>query len=177
MLTDIMADKIRDLSNKLENVELENRDDVKEFVKNYTTLIYDYQMVGLIYDYYTDDIEVLKENRIRLRGIQELVHDRQVLLAAFPDLKTKIENVIVSGDAEEGYKVFRRMRYEGTNTGHTPYGPPTGRKLGNDCLGLSMFYLNKVNGKWKITHEMDMRSAELMKDVMTNKEVMTNKDN
>lgn len=167
MLANINADKIRDLSKKIENVELNERTDVIEFVKNYTMLTYDYQMVGLIYDYYKEDVEVLKENRIRLKGLDQLVHDRQVLLAAFPNIKTKIENVIVSGNVEEGYKVFRRMKYEGTNTGYSPYGPPTGKRLGNACLGLSMFYLNKIDGKWKITYEMDMRSEEWMGKIMT----------
>ncbi|MFD9628328.1 ester cyclase [Peribacillus muralis] len=169
MVTNTLADQIKDYSKKIKNIELIGKSETVEFVKNYTALTYDYQMVGMIYDYYKEDVEVLKENRIRLRGIDELVHDRQVLLAAFPDLRTKIENIIVSGDEEKGYKVFRRMRYEGTNTGYSPYGPPTGKELGNECLGLSMFYLNKLDGKWKITYEMDMRSAEWMKEVMTNK--------
>lgn len=166
MLTDIKADKIKELSKKIESVELKSKSDVVEFVKNYTTLTYDYQMIGLVYDYYKQDVEVLKENRIRLRGVEALVHDRQILLAAFPDLKTKIENIIVAGNSEEGYKVFRRMRYKGTNTGYSKYGAPTGKSLGNSCLGLSMFYLNKIQGDWKITYEMDMRSAELMDEVM-----------
>lgn len=167
MLTNMLADEIKDCSQKIKDIELREKADVVEFVKSYTTMTYDYQMVGCIYDYYKEDVEVLKENRIRLKGIDELVHDRQILLAAFPDLKTKIENIIVSGDEEKGYKVFRRMRYEGTNTGYSPYGPPTGKELGDKCLGLSMFYLNKLDGKWKITYEMDMRSSEWMKEIMT----------
>ncbi|MGE7609806.1 ester cyclase [Peribacillus frigoritolerans] len=169
MLTNTLADEIKEHLKKVENIVLKGKPEVVEFVRSYTALIYDYKMVGLIYDYYKENVEVLQENRLRLRGIDALVHDKQVLLAAFPNLKTKIENVIVSGDEEEGYKVFRRMRYEGTNTGYSPYGPPTGKELGNECLGLSMFYLNKVDGKWKITFEMDMKSAEWMKEVMTNK--------
>jgi hypothetical protein len=168
MLADINADKIKALSETIKNIDLKDKSDVKEFVKNYTALIYNHQMVGLIYDFYEENVEVLKENRIRLKGIESVVQDKQVLLAAFPDLKVKIENIIVSEDGEGGFKIFRRMRYEGTNIGYTKFGPPTGKSLGNECLGLSMFYMNKKNGSWKITHEMDMRSTEWMEKTMKN---------
>jgi len=168
MLADINADKIKALSEAVKNIDLKDKSDVKEFVKNYTALIYDHQMIGLIYDYYQENVEILKEDRIRLKGIEAVVQDKQELLAAFPDLKVKIENIIVSGDAENGYKIFRRMRYEGTNSGYTKYGPPTGKSLGNACLGLSMFYMDKKSGQWQITHEMDMRSIEWMEKAMTN---------
>lgn len=168
MLADICADKIKELLQAIKNIDLKEKSDVKQFVRDYTTLIYDYQMVGLIYDYYKEDVEVLKENRVRLKGVEAVVKDRQVLLAAFPDLKTKIENIIVSGNAQDGWKIFRRMRYKGTNNGYSEFGPPTGKKMGNNCLGLSMFYMRKLNNRWKITHEMDMRSAEWMQEIMAN---------
>jgi ketosteroid isomerase-like protein len=168
MLADINADKIKELSEAIKNIDLKDKSDVKEFVKNYTALIYNHQMDGLIYDFYEENVEVLKENRIRLKGIEAVVQDKQVLLAAFPDLKVKIENIIVSEDGDDGFKIFRRMRYEGTNSGYTKFGPPTGKSLGNSCLGLSMFYMDKKSGSWKITHEMDMRSAEWMEKTMTN---------
>ena len=166
MLADINTDKIKELLEAIKNIDLKDKSDVKAFVKNYTALIFNHQMVGLIYDYYQENVEVLKENRVRLKGIEAVVQDKQVLLAAFPDLKVKIENIIVSKDGEGGFKVFRRMRYEGTNSGHTKFGPPTGKSLGNACLGLSMFYMDKKSGSWKITHEMDMRSTEWMEKTM-----------
>ena len=168
MLADINADKIKELSETIKNIDLKDKSDVKAFVTNYTALIYNHQMVGLIYDFYDENIEILKENRIRLKGIEAVVQDKQVLLAAFPDLKVKIENIIVSEDGNGGFKIFRRMRYEGTNSGYTKFGTPTENSLGNACLGLSMFYMDKKSGNWKITHEMDMRSTEWMEKTMRN---------
>ena len=167
MLADINADEIKELMKDMENVDLKTKEDVKRFVTSFTKLTYDHMMFGLMIDFYEKDVEVLKENRNRIKGIEAVVYDRQVLKAAFPNLTTKIGNLIVTGNAEDGYKIFRRMRYEGDNTGASQYGPATGKSLGKSCLGLSMFYMKKINGSWKITHEMDMRSAEWMKQVMT----------
>ena len=167
MLADINSDKIKELLKDMENVDLKTKEDVRNFVTSFTKLTYDFLMFGLIYDFYEEDVEVLKENRVRIKGIEEVVIDRQELLAAFPNLTTRIEKIIVSGNAEDGYKIFRRMFYEGKNTGASCFGPPTGKLLGSACLGLSMFYMKKYNGMWKITHEMDMRSAEWIQKTMT----------
>ena len=166
MLADIKADRIKELTAAVKEADLTDVSQVKAFVRSFTTLVYDFQMVGYIYDFYREDVEILRENRIRLKGVDAVVRDRQELLAAFPDLTTRIDNIIVSGSTERGYKIFRRMRYEGSNSGHSRFGPPTGKSLGNACLGLTMFYLAKKSGKWQITHEMDMRSAEWMEQTM-----------
>lgn len=156
---DIYHDEIIKLCDTIEGLELNTRDDVETFVRCFTSLTYDYCMFGLMYDYYVADCEVLRENAVRLRGAEEIIRDRQALLAAFPDLKTRIERVIVSPDANGGWRVFRRMYYTGTNTGPNQYGPATGRELGDKNLALSMFYLSKIDGKWRITYEMDMRTV------------------
>lgn len=156
---DIYHDEIMKLCGEIERLELNNRDDVEHFVRNFTRLTYDYCMFGLMYDYYVFDVEVLRENALRLHGVEEVVTDRQALLAAFPNLKTHVEHVIVSPDGKGGWRVFRRMYLSGTNTGPSCHGPATGRDLGDRNLALSMFYLSKIDGQWKITHEMDMRKV------------------
>lgn len=154
---DQMHDEIMALCADIEQPVLETRDDVERFVRSFTKLTYDHCMFGLLYDYYLYDVEVLRENAVRLRGVERVIADRQALLAAFPDLKTKIEHVIVSPDNNGGWRVFRRMYFSGTNTGPSVFGPATGRSLGERNLTLSMFYLSKIDGQWKITHEMEMR--------------------
>jgi predicted ester cyclase len=166
MIADINMDRIEELSEAIEAIELKNVKEVEAFVRNYTTLIWDYKMIGKIYDYYQPDIEVIREDRILIKGVDKVVEDVTILLAAFPDMKVDIENVIVSGNQEEGYKIFRRMRYKGTNKGYSRFGPPTGKSLGNNCLALSMFYLKKIDGAWKITSEMDMRSTEWIEETL-----------
>lgn len=154
---DQLHDEIMELCTDIENPSLENRDDVERFVRSFTKLTYDYCMFGLLYDYYVYNVEVLRENAVRLRGVESVIADRQALLAAFPDLKTRIEHVIVSPDKNGGWRVFRRMYFSGTHTGPSAFGAPTGRSLGDRNLTLSMFYLSKIDGKWQIAFEMEMR--------------------
>lgn len=156
---DTYHDEIMALCAEIENPELVDRDAVERFVRSYTKLTYDYCMFGLMYDYYVSDIEVLRENAVRLHGVDAVVTDRQALLAAFPNLKTNVEHVIVSPDETGGWRIFRRMYLSGQNTGPSAHGPATGRDLGDRNLALSMFYMSKIDGRWRITYEMDMRKV------------------
>ncbi len=156
---DILHDEIMELCGSIENLELNNRDEVEAFVRAFTKLTYDHCMFGLMHDYYLHDVEVLRENALRLRGVEAVIADRQALLAAYPDLKTDVQKVIVSPDGKGGYRVFRRMYLSGTNTGPSSKGMATGEELGDNSLALSMFYLSKVDEQWRITYEMDMRTT------------------
>ncbi len=155
---DILHDEIMELCQSIQEVTLDNRDQVETFVRNFTKLTYDHCMFGLMHDHYLYDCEVLRENCRRLGGVEEIIADRQALLAAYPDLKTKVEQVIVAPDGKGGYKIFRRMYFTGTNTGPSKAGAATGEELENS-LALTMFYLSKIDGQWRITYEMDMRST------------------
>ena len=61
----VMEEKIKELSETIKNIDLKDKSDVKAFVTNYTALIYNHQMVGLIYDFYDENIEILKETTTR----------------------------------------------------------------------------------------------------------------
>ena len=152
---DLYHDEILALCGELEGLDLQTRDDVERFVRALTKLTYDHCMFGLLYDYYSYDVEVLRENARRLHGVEEVVVDRQALLAAFPDLKTRVEHVIVAPGQAGGWRVFRRMYLSGTNTGPSWKGPATFRSLGEQ--NLTLFYIAKEEGTWKVTHEMEMR--------------------
>ena len=162
MLTDMHADKIKELSATLKSLTMKDRDEVELFIRNFKALVFDYKMIGLLYDYYTEDICVIRENRETLDGIDALIKDTTELLGAFPDMTVNMESIIINGSEKEGYKAFCRTRYQGTNLGHSPYGPPTGKSLGNGCMGLSMFNMKKIDGQWKIYDEMNMISMELI---------------
>lgn len=166
MLTDKYSDDIKIKTDLLNSLNIETEQDVKEFIETYMKLVYDYKMVGLLYDYYTEDIEYQKENRVMIKGIDALVMDTLELLSAFPDLKVEVDNLIVN-KTEEGFKIWRRMTYRGTNTNHTKYGEPTGKSLGDGCMGLSMIFMKKVGNELKIYKEINTISSDWIKDTCT----------
>lgn len=162
MNSDIHADRIKELTTLLKNNSMKNRDEVESFIRNFKSLVYDYKMIGLLYDFYMEEIEILRENRKMLYGLYALVKDTTELLSAFPDMSIELENIIINGNEKDGYKAFCRARYRGTNLGPSPYGLATGKSLGNSCMELSLINLKKIKGQWKIIDEMTMTSRDLI---------------
>lgn len=168
MLSDRYSDDIKDLLKIVDTTELNQTSDVEVFMKAFLKLVWDYKMVGKILDYYVKDILVYRENGDDLKGVKALVQDTFAMLAAFPDMKIIVEDlIVVRTEDEKGYEVFSRRYLKGTNTGFSQYGPPTGKNLGNVCLNLSMLTLREVDGQWKIVNEKCMHSVNWIKKTLT----------
>lgn len=163
----IHAAEIRRLEKTIRQMEIRTNDDVREYITCLTKLIYDYKMIGLIYEYYTENIEYHKQNKQVFLNIEDVVRSVADLCAAFPNLRTNIENIIVYKQNDDFYKVSRRLHYWGNNYGASKYGPPTGKSLANNCLNMSMIYLQRIDGIWKITFEINNDSEAWMEEVMT----------
>lgn len=166
-LSDIFADEVKRLVKEVDNAVLKTNDDVRAFISNNTKLIYDYKMIGRIYDLYTEDVEYHKQNKVIFTNIEDVVRSVADLCAAFPNLKTNIENIIVYKVSDDFYKVSKRLHYWGNNYGHSKFGPPTGKSLANNCLSMSILHLKKIDGKWKITFEINNDSEAWLREVQT----------
>lgn len=140
-----------------------NESEMREFIRALTSLVYDYKMLGIIYDFYDENITYYKQSGIELHGIEEIVRNVNELLAAFPDLEAQVDHIIVSKQSEDFYKIFRRVRYFGHNLGFSPHGPATGKSLGNRCLNLTMMHLKRIGGTWKIVFEVNSDSEALLR--------------
>jgi predicted ester cyclase len=167
--SDINSDKIKQLESEIETIEINGKKDVIDFFKAFTSLVWDYKMPGRIYDFYKEDIVVQTSNWNKLNGIEAVVIDALDFMAAFPDLKVNLEDIIVHGSVEKGFKVFRRLYFEGSNIGTNKYGKSTGKSLGKDCLCLSMIDFEKVEGEWLITNEKFINSEEHIKTTLNKK--------
>lgn len=169
LLSDIYSDTIKELEATIDEIEIKGKQDVIDFFKSYTSLVWDYKMPGRIYDFYKEDIVVQTANWNTLNGVEEVVIDALDFMAAFPDLKVNLDDIIVRGNVEDGFKVFRRLYFEGSNIGTNKYGKSTGKSLGKDCLCLSMIDFENVDGEWLITNEKVINSEEHIKATLLNK--------
>ena len=90
-------------------------------------------------------------------------------MSAFPDLKLRFIDIFAEGDPEHGYSFGQAIYFDGTNTGYSKFGPPTGKSLCNGelCLGLCECRVEKVDGRWKIVEEWVTRSEDLINATMT----------
>jgi hypothetical protein len=165
--SDIFMDKVEELCKAVYNNPMSDVEDARRYVKDLTALIYDYKMLGMIYDFYAEDSEVIKQNCEKLVGPNDFFMNVSSFTAAFPDLVADVENVIVNKIDDESFKVYRRLRYKGTNTGLSKYGPATGKSLEDKCLNLTLMYIKKIDEQWKITFAVDSDSEDWIRDVQS----------
>lgn len=168
MNSDQIMDEIERLTALVDRCRFENKEEVRNFVRNLTHLVYDFKMIGKLYDYYDETVEYYKQNRIQLFSIDEIVHQVIGFCAEFPDVVADIENIIVVRHDETFYKVFRRLRFKGTNKGYSIHGPATGKSLEDRCLNLTMMHIHKTNSGWKITMEINCDSEGWIREVQSN---------
>lgn len=165
--TNLIADEIKRLNGLVDHAEFHSNDDVREFFANLTKLIYDYKMIGKIYDFYAENVEYHKQNKMLFNGVEDVVKDVAQFEAAFPNLSTNIENIIVYKENEDFYKVSKRLHYWGNNYGASKYGPPTGKSLADNCLSMSLIHFKRIEGQWKITFEINNDSEAWLREVQT----------
>lgn len=165
--SDIHAAEIKRLEKELDTLDIKNNDDVRAFLTLLTKLVYDYKMIGKLYEYYAPDVEYHKQNKVVFKNIEDVVRNVAEFCAAFPNLRTNIEHIIVYKQDDGFYKASKRLHYWGNNYGVSKYGPPTGKSLANNCLSMSLLYLKKIDGKWKITFEINSDSEEWLEEVQT----------
>jgi len=129
--------------------------DVDLFIRKTTYDIWDRKLVGKIYDCYAAESVIHGADGVEIWGADAIVSDTLEWLASFPDLKTKILDVIWSGNAKAGYRASMPWVLIGTNTGPSKFGPATGKKLfeGNN-LGICNTLIKKVDGKWTYVEGM-----------------------
>lgn len=143
------------------NCELNTPQEVSLLFEHYTKIIWDYKLIGRINDFYCDDIVINREGGTDLVGAKQVFDNTLHLMAAFPDLKLVFIDIFADGNEKEGYSFGQAIYFDGTNTGYSKYGPPTGKPLtdGDVCLGLCECRVEKVNGRWKIIEEWVTRSS------------------
>ncbi len=104
------------------------------FVENTLDTIWNQKMVGAIYETFAPGIRVHRSSQEELYGQESLMVEIVERLAAFPDLRLTIENIIWQGSAEQGYRVSVRMNFAGHNLGVSRYGAATHREFQQAAL-------------------------------------------
>ncbi len=154
MLPETRADEFNRLRTIVENPDFQTAADVERFFIAYTKYIWDYKMVGLIYDHYTDETVIHGENGVDIAGIGPVVFHTLERLLTMPDMKITFIGIWADKVSDDEYKFVQITHPEGTFTGPSRYGPPTGKKLGYDnIMNMCECLVKKIDGKWKIVEE------------------------
>src|SRR6056297_1576208 len=87
MMSERKPEEVKRLRKIVENPDFKTASDVEEFFVAYTKYIWNYKMVGLIYDYYAEDTVIHGENGKDIVGIKPIVFHTLERLYAVPDIK------------------------------------------------------------------------------------------
>lgn len=127
----------------------DNFTDIVDYIVRITEQIWVERAVGRIYDTYDANCTVYTTNGI-VRSVEEVIASTTMGIHAAPDGESHHLNVAWSGDETEGFYTSHLGFARSTNSGASPYGPATGRRLGRffvaDCVSRS----NLIHTEWLV---------------------------
>lgn len=124
-------------------------DDLPAFILGITEEIWEQRGVETLQNYYTDDIPVRSPDGAVI-GNQAVIDATHATLAEFPDRQLLGEDVIWSGDPEQGFLSSHRIFSTATHLGAGAFGEPTGTALRYrviaDCAAIG----NQIYDEWLV---------------------------
>lgn len=129
--------------------------DIVHYIEKSTYQIWDQKNLGLIYRYYTPTTVVHTSDGDTF-GYEEVVRNSTIKMAAFPDIRDLIDDVVWTGNDRDGYRTSMRWTWTARNTGHGVYGPPTGRRVTVSGLANCIIRGEKVVEEWVAYNELSL---------------------
>lgn len=129
--------------------------DIEDYIIRVTHRIWEQRGISRIEDHYGRDIVIHTTDGV-VRGSDRVVAESTKTMAAFPDIRLYPDDVIWSGNDEDGFHTSHRIVWVGRNTGHSRYGPPTGRKVVRTGIAHCFVKENKITEEWIARDELSL---------------------
>lgn len=146
-------------------------EDLPDFILKITREIWEDRGIATLNHYYTPDIPMRFPEGIVI-GNQHTINGTLATLAEFPDRELTGEDVIWSGNDEDGFLSSHRILTMGTHTGGGFFGPPTGKRFViraiADCAAIN----DQINDEWLIrdtaglVKQLGMEPKEFARDLI-----------
>lgn len=121
--------------------------DIIDYIVRITHRIWEECSVGLIYDYYRHNSQVMDDYAV-IHGRETIVENTIMAISAFPDLRGYADEVIWAGDENVGFHTSHRAVLVGHNTGFSHYGPPTNKKVSYWVIANCVSIENEIYEEW-----------------------------
>lgn len=127
--------------------------DIVDYIIRCTHRIWEEKAVGLIYTHYQHNAVTHVGYGATLHSREEVVASTLQTLAAFPDRKIYGNDVIWSGNEDDGFHTSHLIMSVGRNTGYSKYGPPTGRRAVWRAIANCFVRENRIIKEWLLRDE------------------------
>lgn len=127
--------------------------DIVDYIVRVTYKIWEQRGIGRINDYYRPDVVIHTSDR-SFRGRGDVISASAATMNAFPDVRLYPDDVIWSGDDEEGFHTSHRIVWVGRNDGPSPYGPATGRRIVRSGIAHCFVKQNEIIEEWIARDEL-----------------------
>lgn len=122
---------------------------IVDYIVRITHRIWEEADMGYIYDTYAPDIPVHTGYGTSY-GVEEVVGGSVAFLAALPDRRMYAEDVIWTGDDKAGFHTSHLIANTATNTGFSPWGPPTGKRVSFLAIANCFVRENRITEEWLV---------------------------
>ncbi len=127
--------------------------DIVDYIVRITHKIWEEKGIGRIYDYYAHNILIHTMDG-KTYGRDKVIAASLQTMSAFTDIRLHADDVIWSGNDEDGFHSSHRIIWIGHNTGHSIYGPPTGRKVMRQGIAHCFVKDNYIVEEWICRDEL-----------------------
>ncbi len=164
-----MALERKELEQAMAKSDLRSKADAIAYADALTRMIWNHNLLGLVHAYYDLHAVYKCANGLKITGTDGIVNEFLSMQAAFPDMRVHITETFAAGDAVQGFTVYQRSWCDGTNTGTSKFGPPTGRRLTEtNSMGQTVYQFTKVQEHWKVSSEFSLRSQPTIDRLLKN---------
>ena len=154
-----MALERKELEKELARNDLHTKADALAYADALTKMVWNHNLLGLVHETYDAHAVYKCANGAKITGPEGIVNEFLAMQAAFPDMRVHVRESFAHGNTEEGFAVYQRSWCEGTNTGTSRFGPPTGKTLNEtNSMGQTVYMFQKIRGQWKVCSEFSLRS-------------------
>ncbi|WP_057914669.1 ester cyclase [Peribacillus muralis] len=128
---------------------------IVDYIKGSTHSIWDMNNIGYIYRDYTPTTQVHTSDG-RTFGRDIVITNSLTKMAAFPDIRDYVEDVIWTGNDQDGYHTSMRWTWIATNTGRSIYGPATGKRVVVSGIANCVVKDAKIIEEWVAYNELSL---------------------
>lgn len=129
--------------------------DIVDYIIRITHEIWEDRAIGALYDYYGTNMKIHTSDG-DIFGRDKVIEGTIQALAAFPDRRLYGDEVIWSGNDNEGWFSSHRLIHEGHNWGATAYGPATGKKVTYRAIADCAVKDNVIYEEWLVRDELSL---------------------